>query len=166
MEQSRSRLKEESFLIVVNRSWFYTFIDVIFTLFFWFYSLLVVSYILSATLGFNNILTRILNASFTMINQDIRNAVIIAIAVFLLFYLLLYINHLYNKKKFGPLKRRSYPAPASNAELNSLGLMDLMTIEKLQREDYSAFDTNPIVPLGGEKLEEKNIYLDVHYRID
>ncbi|MBT2583862.1 poly-beta-1,6-N-acetyl-D-glucosamine biosynthesis protein PgaD [Planococcus sp. ISL-109] len=151
MEQSRPRHKEQNFLIVVNRSWFYVLIDFIFSLFFWLYSLVVVSFILSATFGFNNTLTKVLNASFNMTNQDIRTMFIAAIVVFLLFYVLLYINHVYNKKRFGTLKRRSYPAPVSNTELKTLGLMDIETIEKLQSEDYTVFDTNPIVPLGGEK---------------
>lgn len=166
MEQSRPRHKEESFLIVVKRSWFYVCIDFMFSLFFWLYSLLVILFFLSATFGFNNILTRILNASFNMTNQDIRNMVFIAIAIFVLFYVLLYINHLYNKKRYGTLRRRSYPAPVSNAELKTLRLMDIETIEKLQSEDYTVFETNPIVPLGGEKLEQKDIYLANRYRID
>lgn len=152
MEQSRPRHKEKSFLIVVKRSWIYVCIDFIFSLFFWLYSLVVVLFFISATLGFNNTLTRILNASFNTINQDIRDMVIVSFVFFLLFYTLLYVNRLYNKKRFGTLERRSYPAPVNNAELKTLGLMDIETIEKLQSEDYSVFDKNPIVPLGGEKL--------------
>lgn len=152
MEQSRPRHKEKSFLIEVKRSWFYVIIDFMFSLFFWLYSLVVVLFFISATLGFNNILTRILNASFNTINQDIRDMVIASFVFFLLFYTLLYVNRIYNKKRFGTLERRSYPAPVNNAELKTLGLMDIETIEKLQSEDYSVFDKNPIVPLGGEKL--------------
>lgn len=151
MEQSRPRHQEESFLIVVKRSWLYAGLDLMFTLFFWFYSVVVVLFMVSATIGFNNILTRILNSSFNTINQDIRSFVIAAFVVFLLFYALLYLNRLYNKKRYGSLQRRCYPTPVDNAELKTLGLMDIETIEKLQREDYSVFEKNPIVPLGGEK---------------
>ena len=151
MEQSRPRHQEESFLIVVKRSWLYAGLDLMFTLFFWFYSVVVVLFMVSATIGFNNILTRILNSSFNTINQDIRSFVIAAFVVFLLFYALLYLNRLYNKKRYGSLKRRCYPTPVDNEELKTLGLMDIETIEKLQREDYSVFEKNPIVPLGGEK---------------
>lgn len=166
MEQSRPRHQEESFLIVVKRPWLYAGIDFIFSLFFWLYSLLVVAFVFSATLGFNTILTRILNASFNMTNQDVRNSVFMAIGVFLLFYALLYLNHVYNKKKFGPLTRRSYPESASNTDLQELGLMKIETIEKLQREDYSVFDTNPIAALGGEDRDQKDVYVAEHYRLD
>lgn len=105
----------------------------------------------SATLGFNTLLTRILNASFNTINQDIRNLVILVFVIFLVLYALLYLNYQYNKKRFGVLTRRKYPAGVSNVDLEALGLMDIEAIEKLQSEDYAVFEKNPIVPLGGEK---------------
>lgn len=166
MEQPRPRYEEESFLIVVKRPWLYATIDFIFSMLCWLYSVLVVSFIVSATFGFNNILTRVMNSSFNMINQDIRLFIAAALGVFLLFYALLYLNHVYNKKRFGTLRRRRYPAPASNAELKSLGLMKIEAIEKLQSEDYAVFETNPIVPLGGESVDQKDLYLDDHYRIN
>lgn len=166
MEQPRPRYEEESFLIIVKRSWIYASIDFIFSMICWLYSVLVITVILSATFGSNNIFTRVMNSSFNMINQDIRLFIATALGVFLIFYALLYLNHLYNKKKFGPLRRRRYPNPASNAELKSLGLMDIEAIEKLQNEDYAVFETNPIVPLGGEKLDQKDLYLDDGYRIN
>ncbi|MCH4825537.1 hypothetical protein [Planococcus halocryophilus] len=152
MEQPRPRYKEESFMIVVKRSWFYTCADVIFSLFFWLYSLVVVLFFLSAAFYSNNNLTRILNASLNTVNQDIRILVITGFVVFLVLFALLYVNHIYNKKRFGPLERRCYPSPVNNAELKNLGLLDSEIIEKLQSEDYTVFDTNPITPLGGGKL--------------
>lgn len=166
MEQPRPRYEEESFLIVVKRPWYYACIDFVFSMLCWLYSVLVVLFVISATLGFNNILTRVMNSSFNMVNQDVRIFIALAIAVFLLFYTVLYINHVYNKKRFGTLRRRSYPAPVSNNELRALGLMDMETIEKLQNEDYTVFETNPIAPLGGESFDEKDIYLDHMYRVD
>ncbi|MDE0583382.1 hypothetical protein ON064_10085 [Planococcus sp. A6] len=166
MEQPRPRYEEESFLIVVKRSWIYASVDFIFSMICWLYSVLVVIVVVSATVGSNNIFTRVMNSSFNMINQDIRLFIATALAVFLLFYALLFINHIYNKKRFGTLRRRRYPAPTSNAELKSLGLMDIEAIEKLQGEDYAVFETNPIVPLGGESVDQKDLYLDDHYRIN
>lgn len=151
MAQSRPRHEEESFLIAGNRSWFHAVIDFIFTLFFWAYSLLVVVFFVSATFGFNNSLTRLVNASFNTVNADIRDLVILALIIFAVLYVLLYVNRLYNKKRFGGLVRRTYPAPTSNAELQSLGLLDIETIEKLQSEDYAVFEKNPLTPLGGQK---------------
>ena len=150
MAQSRPRHEEEKFLITGNRSWFRACIDYLFTLFFWGYSLLVVIFFLSATLGFSNSLTRIVNATFNTVNSDIRNLVILGFGIFLVFYAVLYVNRLYNKKRFGSLKRRNYPAAVSTSELESLGLMDKGTIAQLQREDYIVFEKNPIIPLSSE----------------
>ncbi|RLQ86685.1 poly-beta-1,6-N-acetyl-D-glucosamine biosynthesis protein PgaD [Planomicrobium sp. Y74] len=151
MAQPRPRHEEENFLITGNRSWFRACIDLLFTLFFWGYSLVVVIFFLSATFGFNNGLTRIVNASFNTINSDIRNLVILGLAIFIVFYVILYMNRLYNKKRFGNLKRRSYPTAVSISELEALGLMDNETIAQLQREDYVVFEKNPIIPLSSEK---------------
>lgn len=151
MAQSRPRHQEESFIIAGNRSWLHAGIDLVFTLFFWAYSLLVILFIVSATIGFNNQLTRVINASFNTINQDIRNLVLLALIIFAVLYAILYLNRLYNKKRFGGLTRRTYPVPTSNMELESLSLMDLAAIEKLQSEDYAVFETNPLTPLEGKK---------------
>lgn len=151
MAQSRPRHQEENYLIVGNRSWFRVIIDLLFTLFFWAYSLLVVVFILSATLGFNNKVTQIVNASFNTVNSDIRELVFFGIFIFIVFYIILAINRLYNKKRFGSLTRRHYPTPVNHAELVALELLDDETILKLQHEDYIVFEKNPIVPLKGEK---------------
>ncbi|UJF26151.1 PgaD family protein [Planococcus sp. 107-1] len=151
MAQSGPRLEEENFIITGNRSWFHVIVDTLFTLIFWAYSLLVVVFFLSATFGFNTILTQIVNAAFNTVNQDIRDLVLLGLAVFLIFYALLFINRLYNKKKFGVLKRRHYPDAVTNIELASLGLMDEDAIEKLQNSDYAVFETNPITPLERKK---------------
>jgi len=147
MAQSGPRLEEENFIITGNRSWFHVIVDTFFTLIFWAYSLLVVVFFLSATFGFNTILTQIVNAAFNTVNQDIRDLVLLGLAIFLVFYALLFINRLYNKKKFGVLRRRHYPNAVTNTELASLGLMGEEAIEKLQNSDYAVFETNPITPL-------------------
>ncbi len=151
MEQSGPRHEEESFLIVGNRSWFRACFDFFFSLIFWAYGLAVVWFFVSATFGLPNGLTKILHASFHTMDQDVRNLVMLALSIFLLFYAILYINRVYNKKRFGTLQRRTYPAAVDNLELGSLGLLDLETIEKLQTNDYTVFETNPIPPLGSKK---------------
>ncbi|WP_172200771.1 hypothetical protein [Saccharibacillus qingshengii] len=151
MEQSRPRHEEESFLIVGNRSWFRACVDFVFSLAFWIYGLVVFLFFLSATLGWNNGLTKVLHASFHTIDQDVRNLVLLAMGIFSLFYIALYINRIYNKKRFGTLQRRTYPPPVDNLELKTLGLMDPETIEKLQTQDYTVFETNPIIALESKK---------------
>src|SRR5690606_25453416 len=151
MAQSRPRHQEESFIIAGNRSWLHAGIDLVFTLFFWAYSLLVIAFFVSAVIGFNTPLTRVVNASFNTTNQDIRSLMILAVIIFFALYAILYVNRLYNKKRFGSLSRRTYPDDTSNEELELLNLMDIKTIEKLQNEDYADFETNPLTPLGGKK---------------
>ncbi|WP_051506848.1 hypothetical protein [Saccharibacillus sacchari] len=151
MEQSGPRHEEESFLIVGNRSWFRACLDFFFSLIFWAYGLAVVFFFVSATFGLHNGLTEMLHASFRTMDQDVRNLVMLALGIFILFYAILYINRVYNKKRFGTLQRRTYPADVDNPELESLGLLDLETIEKLQANDYIVFETNPIAPLGSKK---------------
>ncbi|WP_172251836.1 hypothetical protein [Saccharibacillus deserti] len=151
MEQSGPRHEEESFLIVGNRSRLRTCLDFVFSSIFWVYGLVVAFFFLSATLGLHNDLTRALHALFHTIDQDVRNLVILAASIFVLFYAVLYINRLYNKKRFGTLRRRTYPTPVDNLELQTLGLLDLETIERLQTEDYTVFETNPIMALGSKK---------------
>lgn len=151
MEQSGPRHEEESFLIVGNRSWFRACFDFFFSLIFWAYGLAVVWFFVSATFGLHDGLTKILHASFHTMDQDVRNLVMLAFGIFLLFYATLYINRVYNKKRFGTLQRRTYPAAVDNLELKSLGLLDLEIIEKLQANDYTVFETNPIAPLGSKK---------------
>lgn len=151
MEQPRPRHQEENFLIVGNRSWFRAIIDLIFTLFFWAYSLLVVVFFVSATLGFNNTLTRTVNASFNTVNSDIRELVFLGLFIFIVFYTGLFFNRMYNKKRFGSLTRRRYPNSVSHTDLVALELLDSETINKLQHEDYIVFEKNPLTPLKGEK---------------
>ncbi|OWR33084.1 hypothetical protein CDO73_00825 [Saccharibacillus sp. O23] len=151
MEQSGPRHEEESFLIAGNRSWFRACFDFLFSLIFWAYGLAVVFFFVSATFGLHNGLITILHASFHTADQDVRHLVMLAFGIFLLFYAILYINRVYNKKRFGILQRRTYPPAVDNLELKSLGLMDPEIIEKLQTNDYIVFETNPITPLDRKK---------------
>lgn len=150
MEQSRQR-SEEDVIIVGNRSNLRFIVDVILTLFFWAYSILVIAFFVSAIVGYSNPFSRILNMSFKTTNSQVRILLLIGVIFFCSFYLLLRINRFYNKKRFGSLARRNYPTPVTNQDLNALELMNEETIERLQTEDYIIFEENPIISLKKEK---------------
>lgn len=150
MEQSRPGSKE---IVIIdgNRSNLRFFIDIIITLFFWCYTLIVMIFILSASFGFSNPLTRVLNSSFNTTNGQVQLLSLFGLILFITFYLLFCVNRFYNKKRFGSLTRRTYPENVTNDDLMSLQLMDKENIEKLQTTDYIVFAENPIISLEEEK---------------
>ena len=150
MEQSRPRLKE-NVIIEGNRSKLRFVLDLIMTLFFWCYTLIVMTFILSASFGYSNSLTRVLNSAFKTTNDQVRLLFLFGLILFISFYMLLSINRIYNKKRFGSLARRTYPTNVTNKDLTTLQLMNDKTIEKLQAADYIVFEKNPIVSLEEEK---------------
>ncbi len=150
MEQSRSRTKE-IVIIEDNRSNLRFVIDIIITLFFWCYTLIVIIFILSSSLGFSNPLTRVLNSTFKTTNDQVRLLFLFGLILFMSFYILLSINRIYNIKRFGSLARRTYPTNVTNKDLSNLQLMNDENIEKLQTSNYIVYDKNPIVSLEEEK---------------
>lgn len=152
MEQSRQRV-EEKLIITGNRSTWRFITDVTLTLFFWAYTLLVITFFLSSILGVNTPLTRILNLSFNTTNSQVRVLILIGLIVFICFYALLSVNRFYNKKRFGSLNRRTYPPAVTRDELISLQLIDSDTINLLQKENYIVFEENPIISLDKKRVK-------------
>ena len=150
MEQSRSRLKE-NVIIEDNRSNLRFFLDIIMTLFFWCYTIIVMIFILSASFGYSNSITRVLNSAFKTTNGQVRLLFVFGFVLFISFYFLLSMNRIYNKKRFGSLARRTYPTNVTNKDLSNLQLMNAENIEKLQTADYIVFQKNPIVSIEEEK---------------
>lgn len=150
MEQPRQRFKEKP-IIIGNQSKLRFSFDVFLTMFFWGYSAAIILFFISATIGFDNAVTTTFHSSFNSTNNDIRLLVFIAFIMFISFYILLSMNRIYNKRRFGVLKRRIYPMDVTINDLKELNLMDMDTITKLQKMDYIVFDENPIVSLESEK---------------
>jgi poly-beta-1,6-N-acetyl-D-glucosamine biosynthesis protein PgaD len=150
MEQSRPRTKE-IVIIEDNRSNLRFVLDIIMTLFFWCYSFIVMIFILSASFGYSNSITRVLNSAFKTTNGQVRLLFLFGLILFIIFYILLSMNRIYNKKRFGSLTRRIYPSDVTNKDLNNLQLMNDENIKKLQTSDYIVYDKNPIVSLEEEK---------------
>lgn len=154
MVKSRSRSKE-IMIISGNRSNFRFVADLLITLFFWVYTVIVMIFILSATTGFSNIVTRTLNTTFKTTNSEVQAVILFGFLTFCIIYLLLFINRIYNKKRFGKLTRRTYPETVTERDLLSLQLMSVENIEKLQ-SNYVVFERNPIISLEEEKIHEES----------
>lgn len=142
-------------IISGNRSNLRFVIDILITLFFWMYTIIVMIFILSATTGFSNFVTRTLNTAFKTTNSEVQAVIFLGFVIFLIIYLLLFINHLYNKKRFGKLTRRTYPETVTERDLIALQLMSAENIEKL-RSNYVVFENNPIISLEKEKKHEES----------
>ncbi|WP_065524670.1 hypothetical protein [Planococcus versutus] len=154
MVKSRSRSKE-IMIISGNRSNFRFVTDLLITLFFWVYTVIVIIFILSATTGFSNVVTRTLNTTFKTTNSEVQAVILFGFIVFIVIYLLLFINRLYNKKRFGKLTRRTYPEVVTQRELIALQLMSVKNIKKLE-SNYVIFEKNPIISLEEEKKHEES----------
>jgi hypothetical protein len=150
MEQPRQGIKEKP-IIIGNQSKLRFSFDVFLTLFFWGYSVVIIVFFASATFGLDNAVTETLHSSFNSTNNEIRLLILIALVMFTCFYLLLSMNRIYNKKRFGILKRRIYPTDVTIDDLKELNLMDIETIHQLQKMNYIIFEENPIVSLETEK---------------
>ncbi|WP_404466951.1 hypothetical protein [Planococcus rifietoensis] len=154
MVKSRSRSKE-TMIISGNRSNLRFVSDLLITLFFWGYTIIVMIFILSATTGISNGVTRTLNTTFKTTNSEVQAVIGFGFTMFIVIYLLLFTNHLYNKKRFGQLTRRTYPKMVTERDLLSLQLMSVENIEKLQ-SNYVVFEKNPIISLEEEKQHEES----------
>ncbi|MFP3323297.1 hypothetical protein R0K05_09310 [Planococcus sp. SIMBA_160] len=154
MVKSRSRSKE-IMIISGNRSNLRFLSDLLITLFFWGYTIIVMIFILSATTGINNGVTRTLNTTFKTTNSEVQAVILFGFTIFIVIYLLLFTNHLYNQKRFGHLTRRTYPKTVTEHDLLSLQLMSAENIEKLQN-NYMVFERNPIISLEEEKQHEES----------
>ena len=146
MEQSRSG-SEEKLIIVGNSSVGRLFFDIVMTLFFWIYTLVVIFYFASAIVDYNNPLSRLLSSSFKITNIEIRILILTAVNLFITFYVTLSINRIYNRRRFGSLARRIYPPEVTRNDLIALQLVDAETIEKLQTQSYLVFEENPVISL-------------------
>lgn len=150
MAQSRPRTQED-FIIAGNSSRLRFALDLVLTLFFWLYTFLVVFYFATSLFAIENELSRLLHTTFNTTNRDAILLLAIGTGLFIIFYLALHTNRLYNKKRFGTKKRRVYPADVTLTELTGLGLMKEQEILRLQEEDYVVFEQNPIISLKKEK---------------
>ena len=79
-----------------------------------------------------------------MTNHDIRFFILFTILLWIVFYFGLLSWKFYNLKRFGSLRRRSYPKFTTKEDLLNLKLMSEEDYNKLQNSKIIIFEKNPI----------------------
>lgn len=152
MEFSRSRNETEQLigqdvLVKTKRSILRSFIEILLTVVFWVYTFVVTWFFTSALLNQNDRYIATLKSALNVTNTDIRDLISFGVLVMIGLSVLLFVWRTYNKKRYGPLKRRKPPVPTTIEDLNNLGLIDATTIERLQHDKVIIFEKNPVKEL-------------------
>lgn len=152
MEFSRSRNETEQLigqdvLVKTKRSFVRSFIEILLTVVFWIYTLVVSWFFVSALLNQNDRYIATLKSALNVTNEDIRGLISFAVLILIGLATLLFVWRTYNKKRYGPLNRRKAPTPTTLEELNNLGLIEPSTIEMLQHDKVIIFEKNPVKDL-------------------
>lgn len=152
MEFSRSRNETEQLinqdvLVKTKRSFVRSFIEILLTVVFWIYTLVVSWFFVSALLNQNDRYIATLKSALNVTNEDIRGLISFGVLILIGSATLLFVWRTYNKKRYGPLNRRKMPTPTTLEELNNLGLIEPSTIEMLQHDKVIIFEKNPVKEL-------------------
>jgi biofilm PGA synthesis protein PgaD len=134
----------KSFIIKSKRSWLSEVVVGLFTLLVWVYCLTVVYFFVDALFSLNHEYPALFKTIFKMTNNDIWDIFKIGAILLISIYILLSAWGSYNKKKYGSLRRRKYPAPTTEEDLMKLNMIDEITYEELQNERVIVLEKNPI----------------------
>ncbi len=148
MDQSGSRRtqreRNKQFIVKSHRTWWREGLVVLFSLLVWVYCLSVVYFFIDALLGLDHRYPALFRIVFKMTSQDIRLFTFWIVFLFLVIYVSLLGWSIYNKRRFGELKRRRYPKPATREDMLNLNMLDPAVYEELQVMKSITFDKNPI----------------------
>lgn len=152
MEFSRSRHETEQLigqdvLVQTKRSFVRSFIEIILTIIFWLYTLVVTWFFLSALLNWNDRYIATLKATLNVTNTDIQGFLGFGALAMLGLATLLFIWRTYNKKRYGPLDRRKPPTDTTLEDWTKLALIAPDDLERLQRDKVIRFEKNPVKEL-------------------
>ncbi|TDL76093.1 hypothetical protein [Peribacillus frigoritolerans] len=144
MVKSRQRKQENELIIRSEIKWMREITIFFFSLIMWIYCAAVIFYFVSALLNFNDSYISQLKTSFKMTNMDIQSFMLLALIMWLAFYVGLWIWKFYNQKRFGSLDRRTYPLPTTKEDLLNLQLINEKDYDTLQQSKMIVFERNPI----------------------
>ncbi|GEK88371.1 poly-beta-1,6-N-acetyl-D-glucosamine biosynthesis protein PgaD [Alkalibacterium putridalgicola] len=116
----------------------------LFSLLVWVYCLSVVYFFIDALFGLDHRYPALFRIVFKMTSLDVRLFTFWIVLLFLVIYVSLLGWSVYNKRRFGRLKRRRYPKPASREDMLQLEMLDPAVYEELQGMKAITFDLNPI----------------------
>lgn len=136
--------KNEKLLVKSKQSGIQKLIMFVLTIIMWFYSFVVVCFFLSAIFEFNNEFVSIVKVALNISNMEIKNFIMISLIWFIGLFLLLSLWRIYNKKRFGSLRRRKSPTNTTKEEMLQLGLISEVTYDELQNKTIIVFEKNPV----------------------
>ena len=88
-----------------------------------------------------------------MNNSDIKEFLFIGAIIFSIIYTSLIAWSVYNRRKYGKLKRRKYPTDTTREDMLNLNIIDEDIYELLQNNKVIVFEKNPI-RISGEIYEK------------
>jgi len=148
MEKSRSRntqiKRNEQYIIPSKRFWLKELLVIVFSALVWLYCLLVVLFFTDAIFGLNLKLPTQIRNIFQMSSAEVRQFTFMIIGLFVLVVIIIYVWSVYNKKRYGKLKRRKQPLNATKNDLLKLDMIDEKTYDLLQKTNYIRLKKNPI----------------------
>lgn len=148
MDKSRSRLSQkqrnQQFIVQSQRHFLRDFSVFVFSSLVWVYVLGVIYFFVDVLMGLDQPLPTLVKSWFKMTNNDVRFFLLSVLIGFVIIYSLLWMWSKYNKLKYGPLRRRTYPQDTQSEDILKLGLMDYETYQMLQNSKDITLEKNPM----------------------
>jgi len=110
----------------------------------WTYCLAVTWFFVDSIFAMNQAIPERIRDYFGMDAGTVRRFSALILLLFVLFFLLLLAWSVYNKRKFGSLRRRKYPQKTTEEELLALKMIDRSVFLELQNAKRISFNNNPI----------------------
>ncbi|NLT11734.1 MAG: hypothetical protein GXY06_04900 [Clostridiaceae bacterium] len=148
MDQSGSRKSQiernRIFIVKTKKSVFREMVIILLSLVAWTYCLAVTWFFVDSIFAMNQAIPERIRDYFGMDAGTVRRFSALILLLFVLFFLLLLAWSVYNKRKFGSLRRRKYPQKTTEEELLALKMIDRSVFLELQNAKRISFNNNPI----------------------
>lgn len=148
MEQSRPRLSQkqrnQQFIVQSKRHFLRDLSVILFSSLVWMYVLGVIYFFVDVVIGLNHPIPNLMKSWFRMTNNNVRFFLFSVLIGFVIIYSLLWLWSKYNKRKYGSLRRRTYPKDTQSEDILKLGLMDYDTYHMLQNAKSITLEKNPM----------------------
>ena len=148
MDKSRSRLSQKErnkqFIVKSKRNLLRDASVLFFSSLVWIYVLCVIYFFIDVLLELNHTIPSSIKSWFRMSNDDVRSFLLLVLLGFIIIYSLMWTWSKYNKLKYGPLRRRTYPKDSEITDFVKLGMMDFEMIHHLQNSKEITLEKNPL----------------------
>lgn len=148
MDQPGSRKSQiernKAFIVKTHRSIFREIAIFLLSLVAWTYCIAVIWFFVDSIFAMNHAIPEKIRDYFGMDAGTVRRFSALILLLFVLFFLLLMAWSIYNKRKFGSLRRRKYPEKTTEEELLDLHMIDRGVYRELQNAKRINFNNNPI----------------------